>query len=247
MVNERESLFRRLSAACGGHGAPPGERLPAEAPVAPEVDPLALFAKTFAAADGVLLRGPVEKAVSDLGELLRAEGVTALFFPEDDAAAREIAEALVPFGPFSLTTGAEVRDGSTAVTAGFRTAEAAIAETGTIVETSAGGRTLLPGLISDVHVSIVPAASVVARMEEALAAFTADPPRNLSFLSGPSRTGDIEQTLTIGAHGPRKAIALLLQWEDTPSHEGGHSWFSRRNDQECPPLPGMSPPGRNVP
>ena len=58
--------------------------------------------------------------------------------------------------------------------------------------------------------SIVPAASVVARMEEALAAFTADPPRNISFLSGPSRTGDIEQTLTIGAHGPKKAIALLL-------------------------------------
>jgi len=51
---------------------------------------------------------------------------------------------------------------------------------------------------------------VVARMEEALAVLAADPPRNVSFLSGPSRTGDIEQTLTIGAHGPRKAIALLL-------------------------------------
>jgi len=210
MVNARESLFRRLSAACGGHGAPPGEGHPGEAPVPPEADRVALFAKTFAAADGVLLRGPVEKALSDLGEMLRMEGVTALFFPEDDAAAREIAEALVPFGPFSLTTGAEVRGGGAAVTAGFRTAEAAIAETGTVVETSAGGRTLLPGLIADVHVSIVPAASVVVRMEEALAAVAADPPRNLSFLSGPSRTGDIEQTLTIGAHGPRKAIALLL-------------------------------------
>jgi L-lactate dehydrogenase complex protein LldG len=142
--------------------------------------------------------------------MLRAEGVTALFFPEDDAAAREIAEALVPFGPFHLTTGAEVRGGSTAVTAGFRAAEAAIAETGTIVETSAGGKTLLPGLIADVHVSIVSTASVVARMEETLAAFTADPPRNISFLSGPSKTGDIEQTLTVGAHGPKKAIALLL-------------------------------------
>ncbi|HQU14059.1 MAG TPA: LUD domain-containing protein, partial [Thermodesulfobacteriota bacterium] len=89
--------------------------------------------------------------------------------------------------------------------------EAAIAETGTIVETSAGGKTLLPGLIADVHVSIVPAASVVVRMEEALAAFTAYPPRNISFLSGPSKTADIEQTLTVGAHGPKKAIALLLQ------------------------------------
>jgi L-lactate dehydrogenase complex protein LldG len=136
--------------------------------------------------------------------------VTSLFFPEDDAAAREIAEALVPFGPFHLTTGAEVLGGSTAVTAGFRTAEAAIAETGTVVETSAGGKTLLPGLIADVHVSIVRVASVVPRMEEALAAFTAAPPRNVSFLSGPSKTGDIEQTLTVGAHGPKKAIVLLL-------------------------------------
>ena len=209
-MNERESLFRRLSAACGGHGAAAGEPLPGETPVAPECDRIALFAETFTAAAGVLLRGPVEKALSDLGELLRAEGVTALFFPEDDAEAREIAEALVPFGPFNLTTGAEVRGGSTAVTAGFQTAEAAIAETGTIIETSGGGKTLLPGLIADVHVSIVPVASVVARMEEALSAFTADPPRNISFLSGPSRTGDIEQTLTVGAHGPKKAIALLL-------------------------------------
>jgi L-lactate dehydrogenase complex protein LldG len=109
-----------------------------------------------------------------------------------------------------LTTGAEVRGGSTAVTAGFRTAEAGIAETGTIVETSAGGRTLLPGLIADVHVSIVPSSCVVARMEDALSALAADPPRNISFLSGPSKTADIEQTLTVGAHGPRKAIALLL-------------------------------------
>ena len=210
-MNERESLFRRLSAACAGHGAASEAPFPGGAPVAPECDPVALFAKTFTAAGGVPLFGPAEQALSDLGEMLRAEGVTALFFPEDDPAAREIAEALVPFGPFNLTSGAEVREGSAAVTAGFRTAEAAIAETGTIVETSAGGKTLLPGLIADVHVSIVRVASLVARMEEALASFTADPPRNISFLSGPSRTGDIEQTLTVGAHGPKKAIALLLR------------------------------------
>src|SRR3990172_7762163 len=144
MVNERESLFRRLSAACGGHdGAVAGEPLPGGAPLTPEGDRIALFEKTFTAAGGILLRGPVEKTLSDLGETLRAEGVTALFFPEDDAASREIAEALVPFGPFHLTTGAEVRGGSAAVTAGFRAAEAAIADTGTIVEASAGGKTLL--------------------------------------------------------------------------------------------------------
>ncbi len=209
-MNEREGLFRRLSAACGGHGAAAGEPLPGGAPGTPEGDRVAQFAKAFTAAGGFLLRGPVETALSDLGELLRVEGVTALFFPEDDAAAREIAESLVPFGPFNLMTGTEVRGGSTAVTAGLSSAEAAIAETGTIVETSTGGKTLLPGLIADVHVSIVRVASVVARMDEALASFTADPPRNISFLTGPSKTADIEQTLTVGAHGPKKAIALLL-------------------------------------
>ena len=210
-MNERESLFRRLSAACGGHdGAGAGEPLPGGASLAPEGDRVALFGKTFTAGGGILLRGPVEKALSDLGETLRAAGVTALFFPEDDAAAREIAEGLVPFGPFTLTTAAEIRGGSTSVTAGFRTAEAGIAETGTIVETSAGGKTLLPGLLADVHVSIVPVALVVARMEEALSILAAGTPRNISFLSGPSKTADIEQTLTVGAHGPKKAIALLL-------------------------------------
>ena len=52
-MNERESLFRRLSAACGSHGAPAGETLPREAPVTPECDRVALFAETFAAAAGL--------------------------------------------------------------------------------------------------------------------------------------------------------------------------------------------------
>ena len=209
-MNERESLFRRLSAPSGGHGAEAAGPLPEGAPTAAPGDVVARFAETFTAAGGFLLRGPAEAALSDLGEMLRAEGVTSLFFPDDDPVGREVAEALVPFGPFTLTTAAQVRGGSAEVTAGFRTAEAGIAETGTIVETSAGGKTLLPGLLADVHVSIVPISRVVARMEEALSPLASDMPRNISFLSGPSKTADIEQTLTVGAHGPKKAIALLL-------------------------------------
>ncbi len=210
-MDERQLLLRRLAAAVGkpsGKGKDPaGGTSPGRAV---EGDRIARFGKAFTEAGGVFLPGPEEAALHDLGEALRAEGVTALFFPEEDAAARRIAEALVPFGPFTLTSCAMVRGGEPAVTAGFRTAEAGIAETGTIVETSAGGRTLLPGLLADVHVSLLPAASVVDRMDEALASFCADPPRNVSFCSGPSKTADIEQTLTVGAHGPRKIIALLV-------------------------------------
>jgi hypothetical protein len=210
-MDERRLLLRRIAAATGnpsGTGKAPlveEVRGPAE-----EGDRFARLGRAIVEAGGVFLQGPEEAVLHDLGEALRAEGVTALFFPEEDGAARRIAEALVPFGPFTLTSGAAVRSGEPAVTAGFRTAEAGIAETGTIVETSAGGRTLLPGLLSDVHVSLLPAASVVGRMDEALASLCTDPPRNVSFCSGPSKTADIEQTLTVGAHGPRKLIVLLV-------------------------------------
>jgi L-lactate dehydrogenase complex protein LldG len=136
--------------------------------------------------------------------------VSALFFPGDDSAARQVAEALIPFGPFSLTTGDSVRGGSPESTAGFRTAGAGIAETGTVVETSRGGGSLLSGLLSDVHVALLPADSIVETMDEAFALYEEDPPRNVSLISGPSKTADIEQTLTVGAHGPRKIIVLLI-------------------------------------
>ena len=148
----------------------------------------------------------------DLGEVLREDGVTVLFSPEGDADARRVAEALAPFGPFTLAScaGAREGDGAAATTAGFRTAEAGIAETGTVIETSAEGRTHLPGLLSDVHVSLLPASSVFASLEDALARFGADPPRNVTFCSGPARTADIEQTFTTGVYGPKKTIVLLL-------------------------------------
>jgi L-lactate dehydrogenase complex protein LldG len=210
-VDERLLLFRRLSAATGIPAGHEGDPAPGPAlPAAGEGDRLERFGKAFKAAGGVLFQGPPESSMHDLAEELRAEGVTDLFFPPADYEARRVAETLVPFGPFSLTTGESVRAGGAAVTAGFGTAEAGIAETGTVVETSSGGNTLLPGLLADVHVAIVPASRVVDFMDEALSSFGADLPRNISFLTGPSKTADIEQTLTVGAHGPKKAIVLLV-------------------------------------
>ena len=212
-VDEREMLFRRLSAALGRHGSPGGRP---SSPVGPAPPPgeesgrISRFAEALTAVGGVVLSGTPEEALPVLGEALRAEGVSALFFPQDDAGAREVVEALIPFGPFTLTTGEEVRGGNPASTAGFRTADAGIAETGTVVESSNRGGTLLPGLLSDVHVALLPSHSVVERMDEAFALYAEDPPRNISLISGPSKTADIEQTLTVGAHGPRKIIVLLV-------------------------------------
>ncbi|MBI5904749.1 MAG: LUD domain-containing protein [Deltaproteobacteria bacterium] len=211
-ADERLLLFRRISAATGQPAGGEGDDAPAPpAPVPGEGDRLERFGRAFEAAGGVLFQGPPESALHDLAEELRAAGVTELFHPPADVEARRVAEALVPFGPFALTTGEAVRAGGAPVTAGFRTADAGIAETGTVVETSAGGNTFLPGLLADVHVAIVPASRVAESIDEALIPYVADPPRNISFLTGPSKTADIEQTLTVGAHGPKKAIVLLVE------------------------------------
>lgn len=211
-MDERELLLRRLRAALArtpdaGGAAPRAEDLlPGPAGEAGRIE---RFRQALTAVGGVVLSMPPEEALPVLGEALRREGVSALFYPEGDSGARQLAEALIPFGPFTRTTGEAVRGGNPAPTAGFRTAGAGIAETGTVVETSRGGGSLLAGLLSDVHVALLPAASIVETMDEAFALYADDPPRNVSLLSGPSKTADIEQTLTVGAHGPRKIIVLL--------------------------------------
>ena len=89
----------------------------------------------------------------------------------------------------------------------------AIAETGTLVFTAGAdtptGSTLLP----DTHVAIVRADRIVAGMEDAFALVREEKgalPRAVNLISGPSRTGDIEQTIVLGAHGPFRMHVLVL-------------------------------------
>ncbi len=212
-VDRKEELLRRIAVALRGlEGAkPPASDGDDREGTTSEAERIARFREMFESQGGNFLSGPsLEAMFPALGEALRISGVTTLFYPSDDPGARLIAETLVPFGPFTLISPEEVRRPSAPPSAGIQTAEFAIAETGTLVQTGRGGKTLLPGLLPDVHVALLPHPAFVDRMEECLAALSGDLPRNVSFITGPSRTADIEQTLTIGAHGPKKTIAVLL-------------------------------------
>jgi len=172
---------------------------------------VAEFRSRLEDAGGLFLQGPsLDPLLPALAEILRAEGVTALFAPRGDEAASALAEGAAPFGPFALAGPQEIREAGFAAWAGIRSAEFAVAETGSIVETSREGRTLLAGLLPPVHVAVLSPACFVERMDECLAALAPEMPRNISFITGPSRTADIEQTLTVGAHGPRRVVAVLV-------------------------------------
>jgi L-lactate dehydrogenase complex protein LldG len=89
----------------------------------------------------------------------------------------------------------------------------AIAETGTIVITSGAGTPTATALLPDTHDAIVRPERIVSGMEEAFALIRAEQgamPRALNLISGPSRTGDIEQTIVLGAHGPFRVHLLVV-------------------------------------
>jgi len=89
----------------------------------------------------------------------------------------------------------------------------AIAETGTLVFTSGARTPTGTILLPDTHIAVLRAERVLPTMEEAFSLILAELgalPRAINLVSGPSRTGDIEQTIVLGAHGPYRVHVLLL-------------------------------------
>jgi L-lactate dehydrogenase complex protein LldG len=89
----------------------------------------------------------------------------------------------------------------------------AIAETGTLVVLSGADTPTATTLLPDTHVAIVSANRIVDTMEDAFALVRKEHgsvPRAINMISGPSRTGDIEQTIVLGAHGPFRVHILVV-------------------------------------
>jgi L-lactate dehydrogenase complex protein LldG len=89
----------------------------------------------------------------------------------------------------------------------------AIAETGTLMLCSGPATPASVSLLPETHVAVVPVARIVDHMEDGwdlLRAEQGQLPRAVNFISGPSRTADIEQTVVLGAHGPYRVHIVLV-------------------------------------
>jgi L-lactate dehydrogenase complex protein LldG len=89
---------------------------------------------------------------------------------------------------------------------------AAIAETGTLMLTSAPGTPTTLNFLPDTHIVVLRAGQVVASYEDGwdLVRANGAMPRTVNLITGPSRTGDIEQRIQLGAHGPRRLHVVLI-------------------------------------
>ena len=97
--------------------------------------------------------------------------------------------------------------------AGITTCECLVAQTGSIlVSSQSGGRAL--SILPHAHVVVAAVAQVVPVLGDALALVggrhAGGLPSMLSFITGPSRTGDIERILVLGAHGPKELLVILV-------------------------------------
>lgn len=96
---------------------------------------------------------------------------------------------------------------------GITGAFCAIAETGTLMLTSSANTPAAASLLPETHIALVRAGRIVANMEEAWQLLRDEHvfmPRAVNFVSGPSRTADIEQTVTLGAHGPYRVHIVVV-------------------------------------
>lgn len=97
---------------------------------------------------------------------------------------------------------------------GFTIAQGGIAETGTLMLDSRGEELRLATMLCEVHVCVLRASTVVETSYDAeaqLRAWCQDGPAYVAFVTGASRTADIERVLAIGVHGPLELHILLLE------------------------------------
>lgn len=88
-----------------------------------------------------------------------------------------------------------------------------IAETGTLMMLSGQATPAATSLVPETHIAVLGTSRILATMEDAWARLRQERgslPRAVNFISGPSRTADIEQTITLGAHGPARVCIILV-------------------------------------
>ncbi len=197
----------------------PRHLIPARSRV-PRAEQIALFIRNVEKEFGSVHRIPDLATVPEaIAEYLAAQNLPArlVVAPHPDFAAIDWSTR-----PMIEQETRRARDGDQV---SLQHAWAGVAETGTLFFPSDPVRPATLNLLPDTEIAVLRASAIVGAYEEAwdrLRAERRDPltggwmPRNLMLVTGPSRSADIEQTLELGAHGPRRLHVLLVEDEPAP-------------------------------
>jgi L-lactate utilization protein LutC len=163
----------------------------------PSTDLVAQFAERARTVHAeVRMLSSKDELAGAVAELLRARNLPAIVHVPPDAEKLDL-------GALSIESAPPGPDDAALAIAPF-----AVAETGTLVYPAANGRPASWHFRPGFEIAVLNAKDILPHLENVLARI-GTLPHTVNLVSGPSRTGDIEQTLELGAHGP-KALAILI-------------------------------------
>jgi L-lactate dehydrogenase complex protein LldG len=225
MSTGRESILRRLKEAA---------RIPSRLPSSPENldERIRESLKAVTPGDGESLieqfREELElvsgefhridepnEAVAILAEIMKQSGVDCIAVTGEEIC-QKISEGLIEKHPSIERIQAlelsypERKNRLASIPVALVEASYAIADTGSLVFPYDDTKTSLPHFLSDCIVAIVSQKDLVANQFELFEKMPSEKAKNMVFVTGPSRTADIEKVLILGAHGPRRLIVIMI-------------------------------------
>jgi L-lactate dehydrogenase complex protein LldG len=231
-VNARESILARVREALRGGGHRPHSGVAAPASIVSEprttnaaefrqflprvpddyAGQLALFAERSEVLKTEFVPCTDEAAAcAQLKLLAEREGWESIAFPADSEIRALLSDVALP--KLEVNRGTAKTD-LEKVSAGITGCDALVAQTGSVLLTarSGGGRAL--SVLPVHHVVMATSTQLVPDLPAAFELleqrYSPDFPSFMTFITGPSRTGDIERVLVLGAHGPRKLTIILV-------------------------------------
>ena len=225
MSGGRDAVLRTVRASLAAARLPPATSPDPPSAVRAADDPATLverFAAELAAAGGTV-HGPLQAGAAREAALAVVRGTGArqvLAWTADQLPLPGLLDAVAAAGPSlcdpDLPTAPDARRERLRALAeagvGLTGADAGLADTGSLVLSSGPGRPRLAWLLPPVHVALLPVAALLPDMATYFARRpgAAAGSANLVFVTGPSRTADIELILTRGVHGPRHLHVVLV-------------------------------------
>ncbi len=146
-------------------------------------------------------------------ELTQTQGGAAIAAPGWEADNLEVLEQECARAGLSLIR-RNLREQAGAFHTGLTRVDWGIAATGTLVLDSTSEDLRLATMLCETHVAVLPSSRIrpdSQSLETELQGLLEAPPRYLAFITGASRTADIERVLTLGVHGPLELHLLILE------------------------------------
>lgn len=126
-----------------------------------------------------------------------------------DGVSKESLSKQVPGLKFDVT-----KSLASAAKIGISQMHMALASTGTLIQDSTPIEQRLASALSEIHIAIINTDAILPDLSSVLSKVSPEKSRFIAFITGPSRTADIERVLTIGVHGPERLIIVCVDEEE---------------------------------